>query len=232
MMRIEAPLVGGPTRSCVLLRLAGKPHDGNLAVGLLLVCAIAWGDRRDAGECLGPLLALEGLTADLEPLGADLQPDVAGIFGHVEEPGWVACRSAKRGDYQPGVLSVCKTSDRRGPHLARLGAAGRQKDDGKTHLRAAPRASGPAVPTDEQGIHGLEELDERFRHPRPAGARWADMNGHLYYLQVLDERCTDFSPTYTHAVASRRDSRTHGDLRGSRDCGFTRPRRRELEAFL
>src|SRR5262249_34491783 len=65
MMRIEAPLAGGRTKSRVLLRLAGKPHDGNLAVGLLLVCAIAWGDRRDAGECLGPLLALEGLTADL-----------------------------------------------------------------------------------------------------------------------------------------------------------------------
>src|SRR5215831_3172626 len=73
--------------SCV----AGQPHDGNLAVGLLLVCAIAWGDRRDAGERVGPLLALQGLTADLEPLGAGLQPDVAGVLAMLKnQAGWRA----------------------------------------------------------------------------------------------------------------------------------------------
>src|SRR5215470_19756319 len=97
-MRSVAPAGGQRGRrlsvsvfSCV----AGQPDDGDLAVGLLLVGAIAWGDRRDAGECLSPLLALEGLTADLEPFGAGLQPDVAGVFSHVEEPGWVARRSAQ-----------------------------------------------------------------------------------------------------------------------------------------
>ena len=39
--------------------LSGQPHDGNLAIGLLLVFAIAGSDLRDTGERLSPLLALQ-----------------------------------------------------------------------------------------------------------------------------------------------------------------------------
>lgn len=92
--------------------LAGEPHDGDLAVGLLLVRAIAWCHGGDAGERVGPLRPLQAPAADLEPLFADFQPDVIGMLGHVEEPGWVVCCSAKRGDDEPGVVSVWKASDR------------------------------------------------------------------------------------------------------------------------
>jgi hypothetical protein len=53
----KQPLVG--ERGDVHSWLSGQPHDRNLAIGLLLVFAIARSDLRDTGERLSPLLPLQ-----------------------------------------------------------------------------------------------------------------------------------------------------------------------------
>ena len=52
------------------LWVSGQPYDRNLAIGLLLVAAIAGRDRWDVVERLSALLPLPGLPANDEPLSA------------------------------------------------------------------------------------------------------------------------------------------------------------------
>ena len=80
------PVIGSSRRAGRITRLWGQPDYRNLAIPLLLVAAVARGDRRNARKRLGALGAFQRLAADLEPLFPDLQPDVVAMLRHVEKP--------------------------------------------------------------------------------------------------------------------------------------------------
>src|SRR4051794_19051864 len=179
-LRGQANAAAGGERGDVRSRLSGQPHDRNLAIGLLLVFAIARSDLRNTGQRLSPLRPLQGLTANLEPLCPALQPDVVGMLCHVEKPGRVAGGSAERGGDEPRVLSVRKAPDRGCPCAPRLRSTRGEKDHGEPRARTdtllARAAVRPRVPL-------ADELDERNRHPRSASATGIETNGHVRCLE-------------------------------------------------
>src|SRR4051812_25198473 len=182
----------GGERGDVRSRLSGQPHDRNLAIGLLLVLAIARSALRNTGQSLSPLRPLQGLTANLEPLCPDLQPDVVGMLCHVEKPGRVACGSAERGGNEPRVVSVREAPDRGCPCAPRLRPTRGEKDHREPRARTDTLLARAAVPPH---VPLADELDERNRHPRSASATGIETNGHV--------RCLEKPPGASRSVCWR-----------------------------
>src|SRR3954447_7417287 len=166
------PVIGG---------LARQPHDRDLAIGLLLVLAVASRDRRYARQRVGALLPLQRLAGDLEPLRPDLEPDVVGVLRHVEKPGRVARGTAERGDDEPGALAVLEAAERRRAHLSGLRPLRGQQHHGESHLLAELLVASGAVRPDVPPGHAPEQLRARAAGDEPraaAGASGCHANRH------------------------------------------------------
>src|SRR4051794_11556957 len=170
-----------PSRPLTFGGLARQPHDRDLAIGLLLVLAVASRDRRYARQRVGALLPLQRLAGDLEPLRPDLEPDVVGVLRHVEKPGRVARGTAERGDDEPGALAVLEAAERRRAHLSGLRPLRGQQHHGESHLLAELLVASGAVRPDVPPGHAPEQLRARAAGDEPraaAGASGCHANRH------------------------------------------------------
>src|SRR6267378_859321 len=71
-----------------------ETDDRDLAVGLLLISAIARRDRRDLGQRGLTFLTLQERRTHFDLAVPDLQPDTVRVFGQVDEPVRVGRRTA------------------------------------------------------------------------------------------------------------------------------------------